>query len=346
MIPENPESNVQVKALEKENAILKKKFERCNRERSELESLLDQTRRLLDTVGKEKLTEEEQKQLAMFRKFVPQEFLQSLNKEGGWLNIKLGDHVEHEMTVLFNDIRSFTLLSEKMSTDENFAFINHYLKYIYPPIKNHNGFVDKYIGDAVMALFSQTRDAIEAGIGMHKALLEFNKYRAGESHPPIEIGIGLHCGKLMLGVIGVEYRMQGTVISYTVNLASHLESLTKKYGSALLVTQNVLIGNEEAYPTRFLGKVKIAGQLTTYMKIYEILAAENETILAKKLSSKSFFEEGINLYYEKQFAEASVALTKSLSSYREDKAAQFYLRQCASFMVSGVTEGWDGAELL
>lgn len=345
MNPGDQDINIKCKTLEKENAILKKKFERCNRERGELESLLDQTRRLLDTVGREKLTEEEQKQLDMFRKFVPEEFLHILNQEG-WLNIKLGDHVEHDMTVLFSDIRSFTQLSEKMSTEDNFVFINKYLTYMYPSIKNNGGFVDKYIGDAVMALFNSNHDAIEAGIAMHKALIDYNKVREQENSIPIEIGIGLHCGKLMLGVIGVEYRMQGTVISYTVNIASHLEALTKTYGSALLVSQDVIADNKDTYPMRYVGKVKIAGKVITFMDIYEILSAEREDILAMKLASKPFFEEGMKLYYEKRFAEASVQFTLSLKAFPADKAAQNFLKQCALYLVSGPPEGWDGANFL
>lgn len=345
MKSEEPDINARFKVLEKELAILKKKFERCNRERGELELLLDQTRRLLDTVGKEKLSEEEQKQLNVFRKFVPAEFLQSLNKED-WLDIQLGDHVENEMTVLFNDIRSFTLISEKMSVDENFTFINHYLRYMLPPIQANAGFVDKYMGDSIMALFYKTRDAIESGIGMHKALLEYNKARAKESKPAIGIGIGLHCGKLMLGIIGVEDRMQGTVISHTVNLASHLESLTKKYGSAMLVSENVLAGNQAEYPTRHLGKVKLSGEEISYMQIYEILSAEQDHIKDMKLQSKPFTEEGIQLFYDRRFAEASVQFTLSLKVFPNDKAVQYYLKQSATFMVSGVPDNWDGTRLL
>lgn len=333
------------KSLEKEVAVLKKRFERCNRERGELESLLDQTRRLLDTVGKEKLTEEEQKQLDVFRRFVPEEFLHILNQEN-WLGIKLGDHVEHDMTVLFSDIRSFTQLSEKMSTEDNFLFINNYLSHMYPPIKNNGGFVDKYIGDAVMALFNTKKEAIQAGIDMHKALIEYNKIREKENNIPIEIGIGLHCGKLMLGVIGVEYRMQGTVISYTVNIASHLEALTKTYGTALLVSQDIIEEDKDAFPTRYVGKVKIAGKVITYMDIYEILSAEREDIFAMKLASKTFFEEGVKLYYDKHFAEACVQFTLTLKTYPNDKAAQYFLKQSALYLVSGPPEGWDGANFL
>ncbi len=250
------------------------------------------------------------------------------------------------MTVLFNDIRSFTLLSERMSPDENFAFINDYLKYMYPPISTHGGFVDKYIGDAVMALFYHPRDAIEAGIGMHKSLIEFNKIRVSEKKAPIEIGIGLHCGKLMLGVIGVEYRMQGTVISSSVNLASHLEALSKFYGSALIISQDILADNKELYPTRHLGKVKIAEKKIIYMEIYEILSAEREDIFVQKMASKPFFEAGVELYYAKRFTEASVQFSQGLNAYPKDKAGMFYLKQCAANMIVELPESWDGTNFL
>jgi len=181
---------------------------------------------------------------------------------------------------------------------------------------------------------------------MHKAISEYNKARAADFLPPIEIGIGLHCGKIILGIIGVEHRMQGTVISYTVNLAVHLEALTKFYGSAMLVSQNVLAENKDLYPSRYLGKVKLTGQALTHMEIFEILTAEPDDIFAMKLASKPFFEEGIKLFYEKRFAEASVQFTHSLKAYQNDKAAHYFLKQSATHMISGVPENWDGAEVL
>lgn len=341
---EHDDLALQIKALEKENKILKRKFERSNNERVELETHLAQTRKLLQTVAQEHLTEAIQKQLTVFRKFVPQEFLQSLKKED-WLDIKLGDHVEYEMTVLFTDIRSFTSLSEQMSIEDNFGFINSYLHYVYPPIKQHEGFVDKFIGDAIMALFYKSQNAIEASIGIRRALESYNEeYLKPLGRLPIDIGIGLHRGNLMLGVIGVEQRMQTTVISDAVNLASRLESLTKLYGSALLVSHNVLMDHGDLYPTRFLGKVKVVGK-NQEIEIYEILAAESEEIRTKKIACKTFFEEGLNLYFAKKFAEASVQFTQSLKIYPEDKAAQLYLRNAAIYMVNGVADNWDGVEV-
>jgi two-component system sensor histidine kinase ChiS len=336
------DTNFRLKMLKKENAILQKKFDRCNRERGELESLFEQTRNLLDIVSQEKLTEEEQKQLTIFRKFVPQEFLQSLNK-ADWLDIKLGDHVQRDMTVLFNDIRSFTVHSEQMSIEDNFSFINNYLSCISPAIQNNGGFIDKYIGDAVMALFFEPCNGIESAIGMHKVLAVYDKERKKNSLAPIEIGIGLHYGKLMLGIIGVESRMQGTVISPVVNLASRLESITKIFGSAVIVSKQVLEKSRKEYPTRYLGKV-VSVLKRLELDIFEILSAECDEIFEKKQKSKSFLEEGLHLYFEKKFTEASVQFMRALKAYPEDKASQFYLKKCANLMITGVVEEWNGAE--
>lgn len=342
MTTDDEDIKTRLRILEKENKVLKRKFEHSNTEREELEELLAQTRNLLKTVAEERLTEEVKKRLIMFGKFVPQEFLQSLAKEN-WLDVQLGDHVEHEMTVLFSDIRSFTSLSEEMSPKDNFDFINHYLNHVYPPIPLNNGFVDKFIGDAIMALFYNTRDAINAAIAMQKSLHAFNEEQINKNKAPIEIGIGLHSGKLMLGVIGVEKRMQSTVISDAVNLASRLESLTKQYGSALLVSHPILMGNNDLYPTRFLGKVRVVGKKHE-IEIFEILPAERNDIFEKKIASKLPFEEGLKLYFDKKFAEASVQFTQSLTLFSGDKAAQLYLRKCAGFMVNGVPNDWDGIE--
>lgn len=343
-MPPEEDINVKIKTLEKENKLLKKKLEYSEQECEGLEANLASLRKLLETVAQEKLTEEIQKQLKVFRKFVPEEFLQNLNKEN-WLEVKLGDHVERDMTILFSDIRSFTALSEKMTPRENFEFINNFLHAVYPSIQSQRGFVDKYIGDAVMALFDHPEDAIEAGIGMHKSLWQYNKVREQEGLLPINMGIGLHSGNLMLGIIGVENRMQSTVISDAVNLASRLESLTKYYGSSLLVSQNVLATNKEEYPNRFLGKIKVVGK-TQPIEIYEILPAEPDEILEKKNAAKPFFEEGLRLYFNKQFAEASVQFTQSLKVFPNDKAALHYLQESAQYMLTSVPENWDGTDTM
>ncbi len=143
------------------------------------------------------------------------------------------------MSILFADIRDFTTLSERMTPEENFKFINAYLSHMEPAILDNNGFIDKYIGDAIMALFSRSADdAIKAGIDMLHRLAKYNTKRTNPERPPIQIGIGINTGSLMLGTVGGQTRMDGTVIGDAVNLASRLEALTKHYGVSLLISHH------------------------------------------------------------------------------------------------------------
>jgi CheY-like chemotaxis protein len=137
-----------------------------------------------------------------YARFVPHQFLQFLSKES-ILDVQLGDQVQKEMSILFSDIRSFTTLSESMTPEDNFKFINTYLSRMEPVIIQHNGFIDKYIGDAVMALFGGGADeAVKAGIDMLYQLEEYNEHRKKKGHKPISIGIGINTGSLMLGSVG------------------------------------------------------------------------------------------------------------------------------------------------
>jgi class 3 adenylate cyclase len=149
----------------------------------------------------------------------------------------LGDYAELQMTVFFLDIRDFTALSETMTPQQNFRFINSFLKLFGPVIRQHNGFVDKYLGDGLMALFpGAPDDAVRAALDMREKLRSYNAGRLNGGYSAIRFGIGIHSGPLMLGTIGENRRMDSTVISDTVNAASRLEGLTKKYTCDILVS--------------------------------------------------------------------------------------------------------------
>ncbi|HSF75168.1 MAG TPA: adenylate/guanylate cyclase domain-containing protein, partial [Microcoleus sp.] len=193
-----------------------------------------------------------------YERFVPNQFLHFLNKSS-IIDVELGDQVQLEMSVLFSDLRDFTTLSESMTPEDNFRFINSYLSRMEPVINENNGFIDKYIGDAIMALFSGEADhAVKAGIAMLHRLVEYNQQRANFGYEPIQIGIGINTGTLMLGTVGGQNRMDGTVISDAVNLASRVESLTKNYGVSLLITQETYsrLENLSQYAIRTLDTVK------------------------------------------------------------------------------------------
>ena len=199
---------------------------------------------------------------AAYGRFVPHDFLRFLGHES-IVDVQLGDQIQKEMTVLFSDIRSFTTISEAMTPQENFNFINSYLSRVSPVIRAHQGFIDKYIGDAIMALFPESADdAVRAAVEMQKQVIIYNQHRQRSNYSPITIGIGLHAGTLMLGTIGEEERMESTVIADAVNLASRLEGLTKVYGSGILVTESILerLGDREKYLCRFVDRVIVKGK--------------------------------------------------------------------------------------
>jgi len=262
-------------------------------------------------------------------RFVPRQFLEFLGKEN-LTDIELGDQVQKEMSVLFSDIRSFTELSEGMTPKENFDFINHYLGYMEPVIGANNGFIDKYIGDAIMALFGDSvEDAIDAAIDMRRALTEFNNDRLSEGHQPVDCGIGIHTGNLMLGIVGGEGRMDGTVISDAVNLASRLEGLTKVYKTSVIISEDTLlkIKDPARYKYRFLDVAKVKGKHeATYL--YEIIDGESAPIRKLKLETLELYNQGIELFKNKHYTRSAAAFDKVLMANPDDAAARLYYKRC------------------
>lgn len=174
------------------------------------------------------------------QRFVPIQFLQMLGKKS-ITDVAVGDQVQKHMTILFIDIRSFTSLSEQLTPKENFDFLNDYLGFMEPVIRSNNGFVDKFIGDSIMALFhEQPLDAVKAAIEMRRQLKLFNRQLHQQGRPEIETGTGIHTGNLILGVVGGAGRIETTVISDAVNLASRLEGLTRSYAASIIVSEATL----------------------------------------------------------------------------------------------------------
>jgi len=285
--------------------------------------------------------------ITAYERFVPREFLSLLDKES-ILQIKLADQISQEMTVMFADIRGWTMLSEGMSPQENFNFINAYLRRVSPVIKEQGGFIDQYYGDGVMALFPETPDgAVMAAIAMHTAVNGYNRERAKEGFQPIGIGVGLHTGDLMLGIIGSEERMQGAVVADAVNLAARLERLTRIYGTSITLSETTLsrLKEPDKYKHRFVDKVRVKGKKEP-VTVHEVFDGDPQPVAELKEQTKASFEEGLRLYYERKFSESSVHFNQVLEKYPEDMAARIYLKRCAKYMVNGVPDDWSGVETL
>jgi two-component system sensor histidine kinase ChiS len=263
--------------------------------------------------------------------FIPREFLAILNKKNV-SELKLGDHIKQEMTIFFSDIRQFTELSENLTPEESFAFINSYLSRIVPEITKNGGFVDKYIGDAILALFPQANGpdmAVRTAIAIQERILEYNIHRAKCGYRSLAMGIGLHTGTLMVGVVGTKDRMQNTVISDAVNLASRVESLTKAFRVSLAISEETFKKLEDpgAYQYRFVGKVRVKGKVAP-VSIFEIFDGIDEKLQKKKVEANRFFEQGMFMYYQKKYSEALQEFSKVLEILPDDGAAAFYIDNC------------------
>jgi len=280
--------------------------------------------------------------------FVPRQFLEFLQKND-ITDVKKGDQVQREMSVLFADIRSFTSLSEKMTPKENFDFINAYLEYMEPAINSNNGFIDKYIGDAIMALFgSNADDALNAALEMRQHLVQFNNTMIAEGKSPIEIGIGIHTGNLMLGIVGGSERLQGTVISNAVNLASRIEGLTKMYGIPIIISNNTLecLVHKEKFIYRYLDNVRVIGKKEAVM-LYEVIDYKNNaTICTNIVDTLADYQQAIDLYLKREFTKAAVIFKQLQLICKNDPIINMYRERCEQFNLKGIPEEWDGVEII
>ncbi len=265
-----------------------------------------------------------------YARFVPRDFLSMLGKES-ILDVRPGDQVQKEMAVLFSDIRSFTTLSEQMTPEENFNFINAYLGRMNPIIQKHAGYIDKYIGDAIMALFERSIiDAIRAGVEMQRYLLQYNETRAHQGFMPVRIGIGIHSGTLMLGTIGDEERLEGTVISDTVNLAARIENLTKVYGVRIAVSETAALSINENGSSdlhyRFLDRVRVKGKAKP-ISVYEVFSGDEDEAIAKKMETRNTFVRAASAFHSRRLAEARELFEEVAEQFPEDTVTQLYLNR-------------------
>ncbi|TRZ97919.1 MAG: guanylate cyclase [Rhodocyclaceae bacterium] len=275
-----------------------------------------------------------------YGRFVPHQLLRLLNAQS-ILDLALGEQTEKTMTILFSDIRDFTCLSESMTPQQTFSFINSYLGEMEPVISRHGGIVDKYIGDAIMALFPSGADqGLQSAIDMLAQLEFYNVGRVRADYPPVRIGIGLNTGIVMLGTIGGTQRMEGTVLSDAVNLASRLEETTKVYQTPLLISEHTLyaLNDSSKYCVRFLDRIRVKGK-NHPQSVYEVFDTDAPPTRAGKEATRASFEEAVAYYHLKAVDKAIPLFEACLSAVAGDIPAQIYLQRCRDFLKTGHHEG-------
>ncbi len=287
----------------------------------------------------------------LFEKFVPPQFLNRLASQG-LEEVALGKGERDFVTILFADIRSFTTYSENMNPEELFSFLNEYLKIMNHEIHENFGYIDKFIGDAIMALFehpdkndqTDAHFAVKAAICMQKSLKNFNKARMKLGKEEIRSGIGIHSGQAMIGTIGSEKRMDFTVLGDNVNLSSRIEGLTKLYGVNIMISDSTLrlLKELDHFQHRELDWVKVKGK-SKPVELYEIYNNDPPEIQELKRKAGSSILRGLTQRRRKAWDKAIAAFEKALSIYPEDQAAKLHIERCHQLRQMDLPDDWDGS---
>lgn len=289
---------------------------------------------------------------ATFRKFVPGQFLDKIAKDGIG-SIKPGNAEKGRATVLFADIRSFTSLAESMSADEVFRMLNEYLSWVEPPIRAHNGYVDKYMGDGIMALFEDgagqdaAKNAVRASLDMQIELEKFNAVRIKAGKPVLKMGIGLHTGNVIIGTLGGNERMDSTAIGDAVNLASRVEGMTKMYGVQLLVTGETRkqIGGEDEFYFRFADTVTAKGK-NEAVSIWEVICRKIDSLPENFKTMLAIYAEGIEAMQKMDFVLAKEKFQNCMELCPDDRLSQLYFERAEKYRLAGTDKIFDGVTKL
>jgi two-component system sensor histidine kinase ChiS len=281
-------------------------------------------------------------------RFIPREFLQLLARKS-LSDVRLGDHVERQMTVFFTDIRSFTNLAESMSPRDNFKFLASFLHNVTPIIRQAGGFVDKYLGDGVLALFpGEPAQAVLAATQVQRQIARYNSGRQRAGYRDVRVGIGLHYGTLMLGTIGTADQMQTTVISDAVNIAARLEGMTKTFDINVVLSGSVTaaLPLDHPFKLRGLGSVTAKGK-TESIEVFECYDTDPENLVELKTTLMPQWNAGMEAFREGKLVRAGRVFARIAELNPADTVAA-YFRDRSSLDVAGQYRGrvWDGSEHL
>jgi adenylate cyclase len=283
----------------------------------------------------------------MYR-YMNQELAEQL-LEGG--NIGLGGK-RRDVTVLFSDIRSYTSLTEKLQAEEVVQMLNEYFESMVEAIFDHKGILDKYIGDAIMAVFGtpfelpdHAWEAVQSALDMRSRLAAFNDLRAAANKEPIRIGIGINSGSVISGNIGSSKRMEFTAIGDGVNLSSRLEGASKQYGCDIVISENTydLCGEHksEIY-VRELDCIRVKGK-TEPVKVYELMGKCSNPLSSEQDQVLELYNKGRKRYIDGQFSLALPYFATILEINPNDKAAHLHIERCLHLLMNPLEKGeWDG----
>jgi class 3 adenylate cyclase len=295
---------------------------------------------------RQKLFEDTEKRLksTMYR-YMTQELAEELLRLD---DAKLGGD-RQEVSVLFSDIRSYTSLTETLSAEEVVGMLNEYFELMVEAVFQHKGTLDKYIGDALMAVFGSPLPltdhawrAVQTAVEMRKRLAGLNSRRLADGKEIIKIGIGINSDSVISGNIGSSKRMEFTAIGDGVNLGSRLESATKQYGCDIIISQYTFQRCADLIWHRELDWIHVTGK-TEAVKIYELVELRSEQISPEKQEIIELYHKGREYYLNRKFTRAMGEFGTILEEIdKNDKAAILHLERCQHFLSEPPPDEWDG----
>ena len=281
----------------------------------------------------------------IFQKYVPTDVIDSFFSHPEAMLV--GEN--RVLSILFSDIRSFTTISEGLSPDDLVSSLNKYFEIMVDIILNHNGIVDKYIGDSIMAFFGapvkhndDPLQSVKAALDMIDSLNEFNKWELQQERDEFKIGIGINYGVVTVGNIGSEKKMDYTVIGDMVNLASRLEGLTKKYHEPIIISESLYRKIKDEFPCRMLDKVKVKGKKKS-VNIYSVCRSITPVVK----TGWDYFHHGMESYYNREFKKAFDFFKESQEYIPEDFMSKIFEDRAANYIINPpLEEDWTGEIVL
>ncbi|MFN6474940.1 GAF domain-containing protein [Nostoc sp. DedQUE07] len=291
----------------------------------------------------EDISDEKRLKSTMYR-YMTQELAEELLKLD---DAKLGGD-RKEVSILFSDIRGYTTLTENLEAEEVVSMLNEYFESMVEAVFKHKGTLDKYIGDAIMAVFGSPLPleehawmAVQTSLEMRDRLHEFNQRRHIDNKPRIKIGIGINSDTVISGNIGSSKRMEFTAIGDGVNLGSRLESVSKQYGCDIIISHNTFKPCQDNIWARELDYIRVKGR-NEPVAIYELLGLRSNPIESEKLQVIEHYHKGREYYLKRDFNRARAEFALVLAADSQDKAAMLHLLRCQHWLQSPPTESdWD-----
>lgn len=291
-------------------------------------------------------TEEREKRWvkAAFGQYVSPKVLEILMEDPSKLKL-VGER--RDMTVFFSDVAGFTSISERMNPDELVVLLNRYLSAMTEVIFGHDGYLNKYMGDGIMAFWNapvrqadHAARACQCALKSMQRLKEFNEELKTQGLNPLGARIGVNSGTMVVGNMGSQQKSDYTVMGDNVNLGSRLEGANKAFGTSIMISEFTYELVQDKFEVRFLDRIRVPGKAKP-VKVYELLA-EKGRLSPDSQKAYALYHEAIELFVNRQFSQAREKFLEVAAILGQDKASQAYVQRAEAFMASPPPEDWDG----